>query len=149
MNYLLFQPATLSEPDRVYLNGELIEDSLKRSEVYDKIVSIFKKTNSSGYPWFGKSGAYYVLRGLFESKDELGRTLSFLFASDGQDFIDELSSISKTVGYKVDAQTMSTIDGFSTQSSNKKSMFLCISLAIILVLLIIIILLLCNTHQTC
>lgn len=149
MNYLLFQPASLSEPDKVYFNGKLVEDISKRRKVYDKIVSLFNDVGINSYPWFGRDGDYFVLRGLFDAKDEKGRTLSFLFASDSSNYEVDLKNLSKTIGYNVDAQTLASIDNFINRPAKKKSIIKYVSLAIVgIVLLITLIALLCNTHQT-
>lgn len=150
MNYFLYQPASLTEPDKVYFNGVLIDDAAKRGEVYDKIVAIFNKLGNNTYPWFGKSGTFYVLRGLFETRDEKGRTLSFLFASDSPLFRKELEAISKAIGYSITKNTNDTIADFFINESKKKSAIKYISFAAIGIILITIIsLLLCNAHQTC
>ena len=49
MNILLYQPATIAEEDQIYLNGKLLPDSSERTEMYDRIVSIFKIVKSK-YP---------------------------------------------------------------------------------------------------
>ena len=64
MNYFLYQPPRLNESDVVYCNAELITDSRKRAEVYDKITEIYNGVRSKSYPWFGKKNGYYVLKGL-------------------------------------------------------------------------------------
>lgn len=166
MNFLLFQPASLSEPDKVFYNGELIIDNTARGEIYDTIVSIFNKISTNSYPWFGKSGQFYVLRGLFEAKDETGRTLSFLFASDSENYQEELSTLSRIIGYKIDAQTLDSIVEFSTHKSNnetkninssfklitlfakKPSIIKYVSFAFVLIVLITIILIICNNYPT-
>lgn len=150
MNYLLFQPALLSEPDKVYLNGKLVEDISERREVYDKIVSLFNSIGGKTYPWFGKAGVFFVLRGLFDVKDEKGRTLSFLFASDNENYQDELKSISKTIGYNIDQSTLNIIDNPSNYLEKKRSIFkyICIFLTIISIVLITIISLLCKSSPT-
>lgn len=148
MNYLLFQPASLSEPDKVYLNGSLIEDTSKRREVYDEIVSLFSSIGTKTYPWLGKIGGCFVLRGLFDATDEKGRTLSFLFASDNVNYLDELKRISKTIGYNIDHSTLSIIENFSVHFEKKRSIIKYISLTIISIVLITIISLLCKTHPT-
>lgn len=148
MNCLLYQPALLSEPDKVYLNGTLVEDTSKRREVYDKIVSLSNSIGTKTYPWFGKAGGFFVLRGLFDIKDEKGRTLSFLFVSDNVNYLHELKSISKTIGYNIDHSTLSIIEEFSDHIEKTKSVFLFVSLTIISILLITIISFLCKTHPT-
>lgn len=152
MNFLLYQPALLSEPDKVYLNGTLLEDTSKRREVYDTIVSLFNSIGTKTYPWFGKAGDFYVLRGLFDAKDEKGRTLSFLFASDNVNYQEELTSISKTIGYNVDSKTWIAIDDFSAHREKIKSIIKYVSIAFISIVfsatLITIIFILCKRPPT-
>lgn len=148
MNYLLFQPASLLEPDKVYLNGRLVEDVSKRREVYDKIVLLFNSIGTKTYPWFGKAGGFFVLRGLFDVKDEKGRTLPFLFASDNENFQDELKSLSIKVGYNIDRSTLNIIDNPSNYLEKKRSIFKYIFLTILSIVLITIISLLCKSSPT-
>lgn len=150
MYYLLYQPASLTEPDKVYLNGALINDAAKRGEVYDKIVAIFNRIGNNNYPWFGKSGTFYVLRGLFEARDEKGRTLSFLFASDSLNFRKELDDISKTIGYGITKSTYDTVEDFCVKDAKRKSAIKYISFSVIGIIVVTIIsLLLCSANQTC
>lgn len=149
MNYLLYQPASLTEPDKVYLNGFLIEDATKRGEIYDKIVAIFNRLGNNTYPWIGKSESFYVLRGLFEARDEKGRTLSFLFASDSPNFRKELDDISKTIGYGITKSTNDTVKDFCIKDAKRKSAIKYISFTTIGIIVVTIIsLLLCSANQT-
>ena len=136
MNYFLFQPASLTEPDRVYRNGELLEQSSDRSQVYDKIVSLFRKGGQSSYPWIGKVRSFYLVRGLFDAKDEAGRTLSFLFASDNDVFKNDLIDIADSIHFSVDSQTYQAIDEFLSSREKKKKTWKIISLFLIVVFLI-------------
>ena len=99
MNILLYQPATIAEEDHLYLNGKLLPDSSERTEMYDRIVSIFK-TVKSKYPLVCKTNGLFVVRGLFDAEDEKGRKLSFIFMS------------TKTVGYEVAPSTITYIQKF-------------------------------------
>ena len=149
MNYLLFQPAILSEADKVFLNGEIIEDPTRKSEVYDCIVSIFNHVKTNNYPYFDKVGNYYVIRGLFEAKDEKGRVLSFLFASDSENYCEELSNVSKIIGLKIDTKTLAAINHPLIQGTIKLTKKFLLPVIICLVFIIIISLVVCNTFRTC
>ena len=105
MNILLYQPATIAEEDQIYLNGKLLPDSSERTEMYDRIVSIFK-TVKSKYPLVCKTNGLFVVRGLFDAEDEKGRKLSFIFMSDSKEFLEEILSVTKTVGYEVAPSTI-------------------------------------------
>ena len=111
MNILLYQPATIAEEDQIYLNGKLLPDSLERTEMYDRIVSIFK-TVKSKYPLVCKTNGLFVVRGLFDAVDEKGRKLSFIFMSDSKEFLEEILSVTKTVGYEVAPSTITYIQKF-------------------------------------
>ncbi|MBR6869761.1 MAG: hypothetical protein IKM93_08095 [Bacteroidales bacterium] len=142
MNYLLYQPAILADADRVYLNGDLVEEAPRRSEVYDTIVSLFNKMDNSLYPSLDKVDGFYLLRGLFDAKDEKGRTLSFLFASDSDKCIDELSAIAKTIGYRIDASTLNKTEAFLQRNKKNRDAVKYISLTLLGVIIILILLLL-------
>ena len=116
MNYLLYQPALLSEPDVVYKDGSLLTEPTERGETYDKIVRLFEKAGHAQYPWVGKVDGLFVVRGLFSAKDEKGRVLAFLFASDQEDFKEELKTLASTVGYAVSDETYASIDFFRVRT---------------------------------
>ena len=130
MNYLLYQPALLSEPDVVYKNSSLLTEPKEREEIYGKIVRLFEKTGHAQYPWVGKVDGLYVVRGLFSSRDEQGRVLAFLFASDQKDFKGELKSLASTVGYDVTDETYASVDSFRDKAKKK-------SLAIVTALFVV------------
>lgn len=130
MNYFLYQPALLSEPDVVCKNNSLLTEPKEREETYDKIVRLFEKTGPAQYPWVGKIEGLYVVRGLFSAKDELGRVLVFLFASDQKDFKGELKSLAAIVGYDVTDETYASIDSFRDKAKKK-------SLAIVAALFVV------------
>ena len=111
MNILLYQPATIAEEDQIYLNGKLLPDSSERTEMYDRIVSIFK-TVKSKYPLVCKTNGLFVVRGLFDAVDEKGRKLSFIFMSDSKEFLEEILSVTKTVGYEIAPSTITYIKKF-------------------------------------
>ena len=139
MYFFLYQPASLIEPDMVYYNGVLIDDSYQRGEVYDRIVAIFNKVNNNTYPWLGKTGKFYTMRGLFDVKDEKGRNLAFLFASDNPDFSKELAGMYQVIGYDATQSTKDTVDEFLVKEANHKPAIKFITLATIVLILIIII----------
>ena len=117
MNYLLFQPAILTEPDAVYKNGTLLSNSDERGKAYDEIVNLSLSTGNSQYPWVGKVDGFFFVRGLFDATDEKGRTLSFLFASNNESFKDELESVSATIGYAIKDETRDAIYSFKKKSN--------------------------------
>ena len=136
MNYLLFQPASITEPDRVYRNGKLLEQSSERSQEYDTIVALFRKGGQSSYPWIGKVRSFYLVRGLFDAKDEAGRTLSFRFASDNDVFKNELIDIADSINFSVDSQTYQAIEEFLSGREKKKKTWKFITFFLIVVFLI-------------
>ncbi len=143
MNFLLFQPEILTDDDRVYKNGQLLNGSPEYSATYDKIVSLFEKVGNNNYPWLGKYDGFYVVRGLFNKKDEKGRTLSFLFASNSNDVKTELQELSCKIGYEVSDSTFQTIDHFMG-SAKKKQLINRIAIPVSIILLITLIILLCS-----
>lgn len=143
MNYLLFQPEVLTDKDRVYRNGQLLNETKEYSATYNRIVSLFEKAGNYNYPWMGKYAGFYVLRGLFNRKDEKGRTLSFLYASNSMDVKAELQELSCKIGYEVSGATYQTIEGFM-ESARKKRLIGKIAIPVSFVLLITLIVLLCS-----
>lgn len=143
MYYLLFQPEALNEKDIVYKNGQRLEDYTEYSSTYNQIVTLFEKAGHSSYPWMGKYAGYYVVRGLFNTTDEKGRTLAFLFASDSKDIKEELRTLSGKIDQVVSDSTWQTIEVYLS-SSNKRNGVYKIALAIALIILITLIISLCN-----
>lgn len=143
MNYLLFQPEVLTEKDRVYKNGKLINDSSEFSSTYDFVVKLVEEAGSNNYPWIGKIKGYYVVRGLFNVKDEKGRTLSFLFVSDSCDFKSELQEIAQKIEKEVSNKTYQAIDTF-IDYNKKKHRLVRIAVPVFLAFIIILIISLCS-----
>ena len=79
----------------------------------------------------------FVVRGLFSAKDEQGRVLAFLFASDQKDFKDELQSLASTVGYAVSDETYASIDSFRDRTK-KKTLAILTALALVCFTLILV-----------
>lgn len=140
MNILFYQPAVLSEKDKVYYNGELLSENPQRMQYYDRIVSIFKDVKST-YPFVGKAKGLYVIRGLFDATDEKGRQLAFLFASDSRDYLEELKHVTGIVGYSVTQSTLKSIDVFR---HNQKTHQNCVISVFSIILLAIITFLICK-----
>ena len=142
MNYLLFQPEILTNKDRVYKNGQLLNETKDYSATYDMMVSLFENAGNASCPWMGRHSGLYVLRGFFNTKDEKGRMLSFLYASNGKDVKDELKKLSCQIGYEVAGSTYQTVDRYMELAKKKRltSIFAIISIVVIISLTII----LCN-----
>lgn len=144
MHYLLYQPAILTDRDCVFFNGNLIEESEQRTEIYDRILEITMPVSSAPYPWIGKCANNIVLHGCFNAVDEKGRTLGFIFTTDNEDFTDELALCCTNIGYSLTDNTISAINTYINSLAFKKK---CIKYSIIIVsilVLLIIILLLCR-----
>lgn len=134
MNILLYQPAVLSEEDKVYFNGELLSENSKRLEIIERIGSIFRGVESS-YPLVGKTKGLFVVRGLFDATDEKGRQLAFLFAADSRDFLEELKKVTRSIGYPISQSTLKSIDDFRHNQKIKQTLVISV-LSIILLTLI-------------
>lgn len=130
MDILLYQPAIFSEEDKVYFNGQLVLDQDKSSEAYSRIVSIFKNVKNT-YPYTAKINGLYVIRGLFDAIDEKGRTMTFIFASDSDDYSDQVLNVTQSIGYPISKSTLKCINDFKHNRKLKQSIF--ISLITILV----------------
>ena len=121
MNILFYQPAVLSEEDKVYFNGELLSENSKKLEIIEQIGSIFRGVKST-YPLVGKAKGLYVVRRLFDATDEKGRQLAFLFTSDSRDFLEELKHATAIVGYSISQSTLKSIDDFHSNQKTKQTL---------------------------
>ena len=135
MNCFLFFLASLNESDVVYLNCELVKDPTKRSELYSNIGKIFSKTGNS-YPLFCKKGKFYLLRGLFDAKDDKGRILPFLFASTEANYKSEVLNIAESIGYKISSSTIDAIQAYI----KKRKIIMITSLSLLFLLMVVVLL---------
>jgi hypothetical protein len=143
MNYLLYQPARLADSNQVYYNGKLIDNAVERSEKCDFILNLFRKTGPGRYPSMGEVDGYFVVRGLFAFKDEKGRQMSFLFASNSETYYEELLAVAKEIGYDLNEETLSIIKQYK---DNKKSWVNKSIFTIVIVCIILLIMLLCRRN---
>ena len=120
MNLLLFQPAVLSEDDKVFRDGVLLTRFEEREDAYQTLVRLFDGVDNDQYPWIGKVGDFYLLRGLFNEEDEKGRRLSFLFASDNESYWEELNSVVSDIDLTLSDNTESLVSSFLEKSKKKR-----------------------------
>lgn len=135
MNYFLYQPPRLNDADVMYCNSEPVNDSHKRIEVYDEIAKLYNGVSSKAYPWFGKNKGYFVLKGMFDAKDENGRTMSFFFASNDEDYTNKLLCITKKIGYDISLSTQKLMTDFLKK--NKRNKFIKYGLVILVLILLL------------
>lgn len=143
MNYLLFQPEVLTEKTRVYKDGQLLNNTKEYNATYERIISLFERAGNPNYPWMGKYAGFYVLRGLFNTKDEEGRILPFLYATNSNDVKNEVQEISSKIGHEVASATYQTIESFAKSTKNKR-LTIIIAISTIIVILVSLIIILCN-----
>lgn len=134
MNYFIYQPPRLDDADIIYCNAELINDSRKRVEVYSMIAKIHDEVRLKSYPWFGKKNGYYVLKGLFNAKDEKGRTMSFFFASNDDDYENILACIAEKIGYDIGLSTQQLMEDYLKEK--KRNQFIKCGLVILSLVLL-------------
>ena len=76
---LWYQPASLSEQDVIIHNGERVEDALKCAEYFGLIKQQADYVLKKNSPWCGKVRNFFFMKGNLDAKDELGRTMSFMY----------------------------------------------------------------------
>lgn len=139
MNYLWYQPSSFSQRDEFLINGEPVEDVAKRSAFYDEVSRLFNGIDGNASFWCGRSKvsrSFYLLKGLFKTKDEAGRFLAFMFASDNRDFRAELEDISRIIGQEVQPETQDAIEAFMKREESRIKdgpKFLAIAAAVLLI----------------
>ncbi len=79
---LWYQPASLSEQDVIIHNGERVEDALKCAEHFGLIKQQADYVLKKNSPWCGKVRNFFFMKGNLDAKDELGRTMSFMYITD-------------------------------------------------------------------
>ena len=79
---LWYQPASLSEQDVIIHNGERVEDALKCAEHFGLIKQQADYVLKKDSPWCGKVRNFFFMKGNLDAKDELGRTMSFMYITD-------------------------------------------------------------------
>lgn len=79
---LWYQPERLNEQDVIIHNGERVEDALKCVEHFSLIKQEADFVLKKESPWCGKVHNFFFMKGSLDAKDELGRTLSFMYITD-------------------------------------------------------------------
>ena len=79
---LWYQPARLSEQDVIIHNGERVEDALKCAAYFGLIKQQADFVLKKNSPWCGKVRNFFFMKGNLDAKDELGRTMSFMYITD-------------------------------------------------------------------
>lgn len=148
MNLLLFQPAVLTENDKVFRDGVLLTQFYEREDAYQTIVTLFNGVDNNQYPWMGKVGDFYLIRGLFNDVDEKGRRLSFLFASNDESFWEDLNSVVNSIDQTISDNTELIIASYLEKSKKKAWLIRTIITVGIVVFCLFLVLLLWNLKQT-
>lgn len=136
-NILWYQPANLSDADKIYCNGSKIEDVQERSGLFADIRSISSKVIKYQRPWCGNVNGYYFVKGSFTTKDELGRQLIFMYVSDKKNDDDGLKNIINKIGLELDEDTQNSISTPNHLRSYKTYLYVSLLIALIICLFII------------
>ena len=79
---LWYQPERMDDQDVIIYNGERVEDALKCAEHFGLIKQQADYVLKKNSPWCGKVRNFFFMKGNLDAKDELGRTMSFMYITD-------------------------------------------------------------------
>ena len=102
---LWYQPAKLNDQDVIIFNGERVEDTLQRAEHFSLIKNEAALVLKKQKPWCGKIRNFFFMKGNLEMKDELGRTMSFMYLTDLPNPKDALKNELENAGISLSASS--------------------------------------------
>lgn len=131
-NILWYQPAKLREHNVIIVNGEKVPLGSEYDQYFDELRKASDETIHHKNPWCGRvSGAFFV-KGYFDTVDEHGRPLVFMFISNKQDGRAELLSTIERFGFKLTPETSQCLERM-----NIAGIVLVASLALVAIILLI------------
>lgn len=83
---LWYQHQDPKQDDVVFLNGDKLVNQNDIQENFRIINLIANKAIENSTPWCGRINGYFFIKGLLNSKDNIGRTMSFLYVTDNKDY---------------------------------------------------------------
>lgn len=131
---LWFQPANLTEEDIVTYNGKKLTSGIERNAKFKQLQNIADKAISKKQPWCGHINNYVFVKGNLDGKDERGRLLSFMFATDEKDYVSALSRELSVIGYQMNDLTEQALHNPEKISKTTK---IAIAIAIIAIIALI------------
>lgn len=87
---LWYQPERMDDQDVIIYNGERVEDALKRAEHFGIIMRQAELVIKKQKPWCGKVRGFFFMKGHLDMKDELGRTMGFMYITDSPNYKEAL-----------------------------------------------------------
>jgi hypothetical protein len=87
---LWYQPERMDDQDVIIYNGERVEDALKRTEYFGIIRRQAELVLKKQKPWCGLVRGFFFMKGHLDRKDELGRTMSFMYITDSTNYKEAL-----------------------------------------------------------
>ena len=90
-NILWYQPEKLNDDDVIVVNGEKISKGNDYTKYFRELKSLSDRAIKYDSPWCGYMSDTFFVKGYFDSVDEHGRNLVFMFLSqDKKNGIQEL-----------------------------------------------------------
>lgn len=83
---LWYQHQNPKEDDVVFLNGEKLVNRHEIQENFEIISIAANKAIGKPTPWCGMLNGCFFLKGFLNSKDNIGRTMSFLYLTNNKDY---------------------------------------------------------------
>lgn len=120
---LWYQHQDPKQDDVISFNGEILTDKNDIQEKFQIINYLVNETINKRAPWCGMVKGYFFMKGYLNSKDNIGRAMSFLYATDQKDYkiscIEEL----KARGFQMSADSEKCLCNKTIYTSLKRIVF--------------------------
>ncbi len=103
---LWYQPQDPKLDDIIFLNGERLKNKQDIQDNFYIICSAVNKVSNKETPWCGIVNGYFFLKGYLDMKDNVGRTMSFIYVTDSEDYESSCVAELKAAGLEMSAQTV-------------------------------------------
>ena len=135
-NILWYQSEKLNNTDVVSLNGQILPEGVDNNSCFRRLKEISDKAIAHKTPWCGRVNGTYFVKGWFDSVDEDGRQMAFMFISEEKDGRDALMRELSSIGYSMEPDTQECVNKSSSKKIYGKYAIL---LAIIIIIILTII----------
>ena len=103
---LWYQPQDPRQDDVIFLNGERLTNKQDIQDNFRIISSTISKVSKKETPGCGKVKGYFFLKGYLDQKDNVGRTMSFIYVTDNEDYDSSCVAELKAAGLEMSAKTV-------------------------------------------
>lgn len=116
---LWYQPQDPREDDVVFLNGTRLTEVAAIQDNFHIIAHLTDVKINKRSPWCGMADGYFFVKGVLDAKDNHGRTMVFLYATDRPDPQDACREELRAAGLKMSADTAKCLKRRKNRLLNK------------------------------